>query len=327
MMSLLVSMANRPTVRRFFAAIAVSMLTSAAVGHAQAVEMREITVAIAADEEFRSRSNWRELLKNRLAAVSDFYEREFAIRWKVVSINEWVSDNRGTDMTGRLRELENDAPHGDADIVLGISSQPSLVKGVATTLGSYVLVVDSGEYDERRNTVIIAHEFAHLFGAWHSHDRTSLMFGAGALEFGIDEATAAVIRTMRDFDFRRGIDGIDEATVARLTAVYQENAPVGEAHPLARAYMGRGYEAYLERDYNGAVAADKVAVSLSPEWGEARRMLSKALFRAGQHEEAWTEYVAARDLGITPNWAYVREMRRALIRYVGVDPMWEDAER
>ena len=113
----------------------------------------------------------------------------------------------------------------------------------------------------------------------------------------------------------------------RRSQAAEESAPAGEVHPLARAYIGRGFDAYLERDYHGAVNADKRAVALSPEWAEARRMLSKALFRAGQHEEAWTEYVAARDLGITPNWAYVREMRRAIIRYSGVDPMQETAGR
>lgn len=327
MMSLLVSMTDRSVLRRSLAATAFLALASVATARAETTEVREIALTIAADEEFRARGDWQEMLESRIATVSDFYEREFGIRWRIQRIRDWVSDNRGTDMSSRLRELETDVPPGDADVVLGVSSQPSYVKGVATTLGAYVLVVDSGEYDEERNAVILAHEFAHLFGAWHSNDQNTLMFAAGALTFGVDKGTRDIVEAMRWFDFRQGLDGIDEATAARLTDIYEESAPTGEVHPLARAYIGRGFDAYLERDYDRAVAADKRAVSLSPKWAEARRMLSKALFRAGQHEEAWTEYVAARDLGITPNWAYVREMRRAIIRYSGVDPMQETTGR
>src|SRR5215831_17819956 len=83
---------------------------------------RTLGLSIAADEEFRARPEWEEVIRRRVAAVSDVWERQFGIRWAVAVVNPWTSDNNSSAEVLRS-SLRGGAP-GESMLLLGISSQP-----------------------------------------------------------------------------------------------------------------------------------------------------------------------------------------------------------
>ena len=86
---------------------------------------------------------------------------------------------------------------------------------------------------------LLTHELAHVFGAFHPAPGVRSMMRGGDADVW-DGQTLRVMRLMRGFDFRRGIDGVDQAAVAAaMRTAIQAAAGEGVLAIDAGNYGGR----------------------------------------------------------------------------------------
>jgi hypothetical protein len=211
---------------------------------------REIRVRIACDEEFRAHEGWERTARERLAKASGVFERRFGIRWSPVDVVAWTSDDSAAALHVLVDQLADDVRHEDVDLVLGFSGQTRArgadrdygLAGSACYLGPAAVVRDvnpARSSDWYAGKLI--HELGHVLGAWHCVDARFMMYagGEGRPNADFDPQSAAVIELMRDLDFKRGGDWIDDARRRKLEELFRAGHAAGELLPYVRFDLGR----------------------------------------------------------------------------------------
>ena len=134
------------------------------------------------DNEPGVRRVWEQRLRARMAEVSQIIFRYCRIRFEVVAVGTWESDDTLTDFGESLREFEREATPSPGAIAIGFTSQHKLtgkrhrVGGTRGPLHSHVLVRESSpQFTEAERVETLVHELGHVLGAVHSADPTSVM--------------------------------------------------------------------------------------------------------------------------------------------------------
>jgi tetratricopeptide (TPR) repeat protein len=273
-------------VRRTAAAL---LLTVCATGRAQdapptcAPPVREIRVRVACDEEFRRRADWRENACTRVMRASSGWEEQFGVRWVPVECVEWKSDDGAAALQDLRVRLAAEVAPGDADVVLGIVGQDRAKGAVRAyhALGNTqyfdrVAMVGADWPGRPPNEVsAIAHEFGHLLGAWHAAKRGTVMTAPSASTLCFDDEARELIPLVRDFDFKKGLDQLDDAKVAAFDRLYRRSHAVDADHPIAYALTVRAYRRVSERKYDLAVAdfERSIAINEAAEGKDARGLV------------------------------------------------------
>ena len=230
-------------------------------------ETRVITVAAFGDEEFRNSSAWSLFIESHMRDISKFYDSLYGIQLKLTSINEWKSPDNASELIELLDDLKRFSAPCTTDIVLGFSLQaPSRLEkqnkvdfniGMATLFGSELVVRFS--ISEIKNDAYVRrtliHEIAHLFGAFHSEDTTTIMkaYSDGPLpRLVFDEQTFQMIQLLKLFPFCVGILCLDTTAHRLVSNIFEEGHFRGEQNPIASALQEKAMD-YLERkDYDSA---------------------------------------------------------------------------
>ena len=90
----------------------------------------KIPVMILVDEdEPATRRIWEPRLRQRLAEASDIFERHCRIRFEVVAVGTWESDNSMVDFEKSLREFELEVIPAPAMLAIGFTSQYKVPSG------------------------------------------------------------------------------------------------------------------------------------------------------------------------------------------------------
>ena len=158
-----------------------------------------VRVKALADVSFRARnSRWPDEARGLIEAASDYYEREFAIRFVTESAAPWPVQERIHSTVDLLAKVEQDFPSqtkdGSYDLIVvftaeGISryfvaGRPRVdrIGNCQQGLGNYVVTPVNkpfryaGAHAEPEPDVIaLIHELGHIFGAEHIDDRASIM--------------------------------------------------------------------------------------------------------------------------------------------------------
>ncbi len=216
---------------------------------------REIRVRIACDEEWRAQKGWEKTARERLAAASAVYEKEFGIRWKAVDVVEWTSDDAAPSLDVLIHQAEREVPHADVDVLLTFSGQ---MRGTgadrdyaAAGLGRYYgpsAIVRQVERDGGPSWYVssLVHELGHVLGAWHSEDPGSVMAGTGR-HVGppkFDAQSRAAIEVGRDVDFGKGVDSLTPDARAKIAAAYRSGHEAHWPVPYVDAAVTRADERY-----------------------------------------------------------------------------------
>jgi len=227
---------------------------------------RLLHIRAAADAAFRRRPNWQEVIGSRVVAVSRVFERAAAIRCEVSGTVEWSPDPAAT-VDKKRRELEGTQSDGDS-IFVGFTAPPDHADepGSAVPFDARVLVFDFPEKSEQVNVSNLAHELAHVFGAWHSADAKSLTHLPPGNDF--DSNALACLRLTRSVDFRTGIGGLDKGTLDRVVKLWSDSKLEPASNPVYRAWSEMGYELVTRGLAQPAVEPLAKAARLAP--GEAR---------------------------------------------------------
>lgn len=264
---------------------------------AKSMPLRTVVLRVAADEEFRRRDHWEKTIRDNIKKVSDLFNDNFRIGFEIKDIVTWDSDDKAKDVITLAQDLYGEVGDEGVDLVVGLSGQlppatGEMKAGAALPLGSTALVSIPEKFQESFYPLLIAHEFSHVFGAWHVKDRGSLMYQRPTM-LAFDEQTARVMNLMRQFDFQRGVDGIDDETKKELLNIFEDSGAGSEENPLTSAYTNLGTKLLNRGEYDEAVSMLQEALRLDPDHSKARESLTGTynnlgikLNEEGKYEEA-----------------------------------------
>jgi hypothetical protein len=189
---------------------------------------RIVRVKALADVSFRARNpRWTEEARGLVEAASDYYEREFGIRFLTESVAAWPAQERIPSTPQLLAKVEQEFPSqkkdGSYDLVVAFTAEG--VSRYFTTgrprvdrigncqqgLGNYVInPVDkpfryAGAYaDPEPDVIALIHEFAHIFGAEHVDDRASIMHEDLGYRTDLDRKNRSIIEKNKFCPFAKG---------------------------------------------------------------------------------------------------------------------------
>jgi Flp pilus assembly protein TadD len=147
------------------------------------------------------------------------------------------------------------------------------------------VIVDDPSLTEARNTLILAHELAHLFGASHETGSETLMADKPVNET-FPPRTVRLIRQLRDYDFTRGVRGLNGRMDRRATDELREELTGLSPEPEMQAHMILAAAMQADGENAQAVPHLQAAVKIDPKNVSARFDLAVALERDGQEDVA-----------------------------------------
>jgi len=154
--------------------VLLGALALCACNHRMGEVPRVLRVVASADSKFRQRPHWRDVIFSRIQKTSQLYESAFNIRLELADISEWAPGTQ-SGLDSRRRQLGGYNSNGSL-VLLGFAEPASgLEPGVTVAFDPRVLVFDYPAQSEEQNERILAHELAHMLGAWHAPNSGSLM--------------------------------------------------------------------------------------------------------------------------------------------------------
>ncbi|NLE39391.1 MAG: matrixin family metalloprotease [Pirellulaceae bacterium] len=145
----------------------------------------KIPVMILVDEdEPAARRVWEKRFRDRFEAASDIFEHHARIRFEVVAVGLWESNDLINDFSLSLREFERGVRiERPAQIAVGFTSQYKKpdekrvhMGGTRGPLFPYLLVREWPQHiAETERLEVLVHELGHILGAVHSPDQKSVM--------------------------------------------------------------------------------------------------------------------------------------------------------
>ena len=187
---------------------------------------RVVRVKALADPAFRARNPlWDEEVRGLVEAASDYYEREFGIRFITQSTAAWPTTERISSTAGILVRLKKDFPvpknHENYDLIVAFTAERvnfyfggrgrvDRIGNCEQGLGSYVVnyVSEPFHYTGATSTpsidvISLVHEFGHIFGAEHTKDTNSIMNENFDYRSEFDMKNRGVILKNRDCPFAK----------------------------------------------------------------------------------------------------------------------------
>jgi hypothetical protein len=160
---------------------------------------RVVRVRALADPALRERNaRWNEELRGRVQAASDYFEREFDIRFITQSTGAWPAEERIPSTAELLVKLKQDFPaqknDKTYDLIIAFTAESvsryagggrprvDRIGDCREGLGSYVVTTVSRTFHYAGpraglgyDAVALIHELGHVFGAEHVQDANSIM--------------------------------------------------------------------------------------------------------------------------------------------------------
>lgn len=218
-------------------------------------QKRIIKIGIYTNASFRRLYNWQEIVLKQIASTSAIYDSAFGIRFVPISYSNWEISDSGIDTKELLTLLERYSQADMADIIIGYTFRPpgdyeqqadaDLVVGKGRILGRTVCLryemtdILNSEYLK----FTLAHEIAHLFGAFHVDDSIKLMrsYSDGVVpQMVFDTCNKELIRNMKYYDFGKGVYSLTNSERAKIQMIYARRHAPGEQNPVAAAFIDLG---------------------------------------------------------------------------------------
>jgi hypothetical protein len=193
--------------------LSLSLLSACAALRDETPE-RTVRVKLLADAALREKDpQWRETATGLLRAASDFYEREFGVKFAAVAIEPWQLEESSQFVVTLMKRLVQTYPVKDQnyDLLVGLTGERLTFymggRGMVNRFGNcreglanYVVSSVTAPFrytgtgvEPTLDAVALIHEFGHVFGAEHVKDTNSIM--------------------NEDFDYRSDFDAKSRAIV------------------------------------------------------------------------------------------------------------------
>ncbi len=292
--------------RKFFPSFLFLILLASYPANADT--LRELRVGIAATQDIRADTAWKEKFKERLAYASQIFEREFQIRFVPVVVWEWKLGGDIDDSGYLIEDLRNSFPleKAQVDIVIGLTRLRSYqnltslrdldVIGRARPFSGYLIMrYPAQPLLKVQEETVLAHELGHLFGAIHTKDSRSMMYPVADRQTptAFDPVNREIIRLVREVDFKKGTEFIEQGYAGQLLSAYKKLVQTEQSFDF---YYWLGvFEIKLGKT-DEAVKAWQAAIKLNPQNPQARLDLGILYAKLGKYEEAIQELGTAVDL-------------------------------
>jgi hypothetical protein len=146
-------------------------------------KLAEVPVKILTDdEEATLRRVWEPLLRKRLAKASELFERQCRVRFKVVAVETWDSDDRIDDFRESFKEFVGEIDPQPAELAIGFTSQYRIrhsgdkLGGTQAPLHRHILICEwVPQMSEQERLEVLLHELGHFLGAAHAPEFDSVM--------------------------------------------------------------------------------------------------------------------------------------------------------
>ena len=159
---------------------------------------RVVRVKALADPKMREENpRWAEEVRGLVEAASDYFEREFGIRFVTQKVGAWPPKERFSSTALLLKNLKERVPLKDQDgsydliiaftaekvnVYIGGRARVDRIGSCQQGLGNYVVSFVSRPFQYRGpntepelDVVALIHELGHIFGAEHTQDTGSIM--------------------------------------------------------------------------------------------------------------------------------------------------------
>ena len=138
----------------------------------------EVPVKIYVDDnEYSKQSVWEPRLRRRIDKVNEVYERLCHLRFKIVGVGQWKSDDNIQDFVTSMKEFELMAPAYPAALAIGFTSQYGVKPGVEhigmtrQPFHTHILIREfAPQFSENERVEALIHELGHWLGAVHNPD-------------------------------------------------------------------------------------------------------------------------------------------------------------
>ena len=185
-------------------------------------EERTLRVWVFGDEEFRTDAGWKFKAAQAVQKASDDFHRSFEIVLSIEKYGDWNSPDSLTSLDLVAFDLETKVHKKEADFLIVFSAQKTLdqrYSGYALSREGVILIQEFG--DLSRQTRVLEHELAHLFGAVHLNDPSSVMdvLGRG---YGFDALTSSLIRLNRNRSFNPVYFPIPKENRPKAAEIYKK---------------------------------------------------------------------------------------------------------
>jgi len=188
---------------------------------------RMVRVKVLADMPFRARNpNWAEEARGLVEAASDYYEREFDIRFATESVSAWPASERIDSTPALLARMKKEFPLRatsiDYDLIVSFTAEnvsryitagrPRVdrIGNCEQGLARYAVVPISkvfhyqgADAEPEFDVVALIHELGHVFGAEHVEDTASLMNEKFGYRTEFDAKNRSVILSNRACPFAK----------------------------------------------------------------------------------------------------------------------------
>lgn len=207
------------------------------------------------DDEPAVQKLWEPRLRARLAAASEIIEKHCRVRFNVVRVGTWESDDKVIDFAKTLREFELVVTPAPAQVAIGFTSQYEVPKGRAHLGGtrgplhSHILIREWSQHISKTERLeVLVHELGHFLGAVHCGEQTSVMrpilgdrvSRAADFRIGFDPVNTLAMyllgEEMRSGKFR-GFRQVRPATKAQLIGAYTALSETMPDDTTAKRYI------------------------------------------------------------------------------------------
>jgi len=290
-------------------------------------EIREFRVGIAATQDIRADTKWKEKFKERLAYASQIFEREFKIRFVPVTVWEWKLQGDIDDSSYLIEDLRTSFPLEKAkvDIMIGLSRLKSFknltslrdhdVIGRARPFSGYMIMrYPAQPLLKVQEETVLTHELGHLFGAVHAKDARSMMYPIADRQTPttFDEVNREIIRLVRDIDFQKGSEVIEQGYAGQLLSAYLKLVQTDQSFDF---YYWLGIFEIKLGKADEAVKAWKAALNLNPQSADVRFDLGVLYAKLGKYDEAIQELGTSIDLFTS---ASQNKVKASALNWLGV---------
>lgn len=187
------------SLRRIICSILSALCLSSCGALQSKPPFRIVRVKALADPSFRARNpQWEEELRDLIEAASDYFEREFDIRFVARSAGAWPLQARipstATLMVKLKQEFPRAQPNDAFDVIVVVTAEGTnrylpagrprvdRIGDCKQGLSNYVVTTvqrifryQASNSEPEYDVVALIHEFGHVFGAEHVRDGFSIM--------------------------------------------------------------------------------------------------------------------------------------------------------
>lgn len=208
------------------------------------------------DDEPTAQRIWEKRYKQRLTEASDIIERHCRVRFDVVAVDRWVSDDSTHDLGKLIDDFQKKVKPEPARLAIGFTGryqtfrQDKHMGGTRGPFRSHILIREWGaQITESERIEILVHELGHFLGAVHSAEPKSVMrpdlgdrqARARSFHIGFDARNTLAMYLVGEELRRRPLFSLAQLppdTQNELRAVYSSLATDLPTDPAALGYLG-----------------------------------------------------------------------------------------